>query len=152
MPTRPSYRVSHLSERLRGSCICRVIAEIADPSTMRNSAFLPSASLSPSLSTGLTLCCRNKVASTATNSTWENFRPTQARGPSAHGTYVPDAGSISVSSVTSDVFLNQRSGRHSRASGPQVCGSVCKACTLMLTAVCGGSTCVLSRIAMVWVW
>ena len=63
------FCLSHLSERLRGSSICSVIAEIAESSTIRTSALFASASPSPFLTTGLTRYCRNKLARTATNST-----------------------------------------------------------------------------------
>ena len=132
---KPHFCLSHLSERLRGSSICSVIAEIAELSTMRASTFLPSSSPSPSFSTGLTLYSRNKLARTATNSTCENFRPTHSRGPSAQGIKVPASGSMKVSfaigNVTlsillgvEDEALSQRLGRQSRASLPQIWGLV----------------------------
>ena len=87
---------------------------------------------------------------TATNSTWENFRPTQARGPSAQGMNAPGSSSTKDSWVLlgfvafSDCEgLSQREGRQTSASGPQVLGSVWRPSTLMLTLVFGGSTCVL---------
>lgn len=88
--------LSHLSERLRGSSICSVIAEIAESSTIRTSALSPSASLSPILITGLTRYWQNKLAKTATNSTCENFRPTHSHGPYAQGMKVPLPGSINA--------------------------------------------------------
>ncbi len=97
------FCLSHLSERLRGSSICNVINVMAESSTIRASAFLPSASLSPFSTTGLTRCCRNKLARTATNSTCENFRPTHSRGPSAQGMKVPGSGSMKVSFAIGDV-------------------------------------------------
>ena len=100
---KPHFCLSHLSERLRGSSICKVIAEIAELSTMRASSFLPSSSSSPSFSTGLTLYSWNKLARTATNSTCENFRPTHSRGPSAQGTKAPASGSMNVSLSIGDV-------------------------------------------------
>ena len=48
--------------------------------------------------------------------------------------------------------LSQRLGRQSRASEPQVWGSVWRAWTLMLIAVLGGSACVLSPRARLWGW
>ena len=123
--------LSHLSEWHRGSSICNVINVMAESSTIRASAFLPSASLSPFSTTGLTRCCRNKLARTATNSTCENFLPTHSRGPSAQGMKVPGSGSMKVSFAIGDVWLSllldgeedvlsHRLGRQSRASEPQV--------------------------------
>ena len=88
---------------------------------------------------------------TATNSTWENLRPTQERGPSAQGMNAPGSGSMKDSGVIlgfvvfSDCAgLSQREGRQTSASGPQILGSVWRPSTLMMTKVSGGSTCVLS--------
>ena len=159
--TMSQFCFSHLSERLRGFSICSVINEMADSSTIRANALLPSASLSPSWSTGLTRYCRNKLAKTATNSTCENLRPTHSRGPSAHGMKVPGSGSMKVSCVIWDVCmsllldggeetLSQRLGRQARASEPQVSVSVWRAWTFILIPVFGGSTCVLSPRVSPW--
>ena len=140
------------------------MAEMAEWSTIRANALLPSGSLSPFMSTGLTRYCRNKHANTATNSTWENLRPTHSRGPPAHGMNVPGAGSRKVSSCCCCggwdgwmlllllVLVSQRLGRQSRASGPQVWGSVWRAVTLMLMPVFGGRMCVFAPRASVWAW
>ena len=139
------------------------MAEMAELSTMRASSLLPSASLSASLRTGLTLYPRNKPARTATNSTCENFRPTHSRGPSAQGMKVPASGSMNSSLAIDVVGLwvlldggdearSQRLGRQVRASEPQIWGSVWRACTLMLMAVLAGKTNVLSPRARLWGW
>ena len=123
----PPLLLHHLSPRLLGSSICSVIAEIADSSTIRTSALLASSSLSPSTNTGPTLYRLNELASTATNSTCENLRPTHSRGPSAQGMKVPGWGVMGSSLVVVGVEeegggggVSQRLGRHSRASEPQV--------------------------------
>lgn len=89
------------------------------------------------------------------NSTCENFFPGHTRGPEVHGTKTPGAGdtkaddcqsyvrsslpiaaSLTTPSFSSDLI--QRSGRNSRASGPQNLGSLASPATSTLMWDSGG--------------
>lgn len=78
--------VEHTRPTLLGCCICKVMADMAESSIMRINALLPSLALWPGRNFGRTRYRENSVATTATNSTWENFRPMHPRGSSPQGT------------------------------------------------------------------
>lgn len=124
------------SATLLGFCICNVIAEMAESFTISSSFCLPSSQFPPSFRTGHTLCSRNNVATTATNSTCANFCPGQIRGPSAQGMNWPCGGSMSP-----PLGVIQRLGFQVKESGPQKRGLQWMAWVFMLIAVLGGRRC-----------
>lgn len=66
-----------------------------------------------------------KHASTATNSTWENFLPGHTRGPAAQGKKAPVGIEVSISSPVSSRQI-QRLGSHSSESAPHDADEVCR--------------------------
>lgn len=129
---------------------------IAESSTIAAHLRFASSADIPASVAGRTRCRPKSRAIVATNSTWENFRPRQTRGPSDQGMKLPRGGSMNRKDsdgvvVDSLCGSSQRSGRQVRASVPHVEGWLCKAWTFILMPVLEGTKWVWLFVVRTWV-